>query len=148
MNAQRSFIPEEAAHGRSANAAGPPRILLADDSRGFRALLALALQRERYEVTVVADGLELLAAISHEGARHFDLILADVRMPGAGGFEVLTHLREAGSHIPLVLMTSFGGRDFAEQARARGADASLEKPFDLVDLKATVARLLERAQRQ
>jgi CheY-like chemotaxis protein len=120
-----------------------PRVLLADDDRGLRVLLAAVLEQERCEVTSVANGVELLRALAGQAWAGYDLVISDVHMPGVDGLQALAHLREAGSKVPVILITALGGRDFEEQARALGAAASLEKPFDLVDLRAVVSRVLE-----
>lgn len=51
-----------------------------------------------------------------------------------GGFEVLQALRAAGPEVPVILITAFGGRRVAEEARRRGASGYLEKPFRVLDL--------------
>ncbi len=122
------------------------RILLAEDDREMRRLLASVLRKEGFEVVAVADGNELLSvlasqmSLSHTHATT-DLIISDVRMPGHSGLDVLAGLRRSGWDTPILLITAFGDDETHAHARRLGAAAIMDKPFDLDDLTMAVLNL-------
>jgi DNA-binding NtrC family response regulator len=71
-----------------------------------------------------------------------DLVISDIRMPGASGLDVLATLHSANQPVPVVLMTAFGDRQTHEQALKMGAAALIDKPFELDELLTLANRLL------
>lgn len=129
-----------------------PHVLLAEDDYEHRTLLKSELEREGFQVTAVADGGELLdyleKTILHESygtpsAPTPDIIVSDVRMPGATGIEVLWGLREARWTKPVLLITAFGDEALHERARRLEAEI-LDKPFVLSDLVDAIRSLVEK----
>lgn len=120
-----------------------PRLLLAEDDAAMRNLLALTLGRAGFELTVAASGDEAIDRVADlflaDGAAGFDLIIADVRMPGCTGLDLLACLRHFACRTPVILITAFGNGGTHEQARRLGAFAVLDKPFDLRDLESAAA---------
>lgn len=117
----------------------PTRVLLADDDKDLRKVLALALRQEGYEVVEIHDGNHLrtyLGALLYNKyeADPVDLIISDVRMPGPNGMETLEWLRQAVWSIPVIIITSFGDPEIHAEAHRLGALAVLDKPFDLDEL--------------
>ncbi|MFN2432889.1 MAG: winged helix-turn-helix domain-containing protein, partial [Gemmatimonadota bacterium] len=102
------------------------------------------LEIEGYDVAVAADGMEGL-----ESARTTrpDLVVLDLMLPGLDGFRVLRRLREAGSAVPVLILTARG--DEADKVRGLrlGADDYVTKPFGVLELLARVEALLRRADR-
>src|SRR6516162_4042633 len=121
------------------------RILIAEDDDMTRELLAKVLRRERYEVVEVADGAEALERIAR-GAERFDLVLSDIQMARASGMEILDAVGQIAAPMPVVLITAYAEPGAAMDAIARGAADYLAKPVDVVALRTTVARALERRQ--
>lgn len=117
------------------------RILIAEDDDLTLELLATVLRRDGYDVVPVADGREALDRL-HEGT--FDLVLSDVQMTRASGLEVLNTVTGAFPDTPVVLITAYAEPGAAMDAIASGAADYLAKPVDLVALRTTVARALER----
>lgn len=118
-------------------------VLLAEDDRDLRTLLASALEGEGLRVSIAASGLQLLAAFriaaSHSGPPV--LVISDQRMPDLEGLEALEMVRGSGWSTPFVLISAFGDEQLA--GRAGRADAIfLRKPFELADLRAIVQRLV------
>ena len=74
-----------------------------------------------------------------------DVIVSDERMPGVLGSEVLAGLREAQWPTPFILITGFGDEKTHQEAFRLGASAVFDKPFDLDDLRQTIADVLQRA---
>lgn len=121
----------------------PRRILLAEDNRDMRSLLASALEVEGYEVTQCSDGDQLVDRIVTPSPEiDFDLIISDVRMPGHSGLELLDAGRQLRGFPPMILITAFGSEALHERARHLGAVAVFDKPFDIDDLVDKVAAVL------
>lgn len=123
-----------------------PRILVADDNRAMRELIARSLDGE-HDVLQAEDGHQLLRWIDlsnlHLGSPPlFDLIVSDHRMPGATGMQCLEYMRSRGDSTPLLLITAFGDAAIHRGARSQGACAVLDKPFDLEVLRSIVRAAL------
>jgi CheY-like chemotaxis protein len=118
------------------------RILLADDSVTIQKVIELTFMDEDFAVTAVSNGDEALARLSDVQP---DLVIADVHMPGANGYEVCRRAKASRPGLPVLLLVgTFEPFDEGE-ARAAGADAHLKKPFDSQELLSLVQQLLERA---
>ncbi|APR74865.1 two component, sigma54 specific, transcriptional regulator, Fis family protein [Minicystis rosea] len=124
----------------------PISILLAEDDAEMRALVGMQLREDGYDLVEAQNGVELIRAIHRfeSAMRPIHLIITDVRMPGFSGLEVLEYLRYAGLAVPVIVMTAFG--DARTHADAASLDAALvlDKPFDVDELRAAVARLVPR----
>jgi DNA-binding NtrC family response regulator len=116
------------------------RVLVVDDKENILKLFARILG-DAYEVTSAADGAR---AISLIGAQDFDVIVTDLRMPGADGFEVLRAAKARAPETEVVMMTAYATVQDAVTAMKEGAYDYLQKPFDPDDAVLVVARALER----
>lgn len=124
---------------------GPrPRVLLADDNADMREYVRKLLSTQ-YEVVVVADGEEALAA-AHEQVP--DLVLSDVMMPKLDGFGLLARLREdqRTRSVPIVLLSARAGEESRVEGLEAGVDDYLVKPFSARELMARVKATLETAR--
>jgi DNA-binding NtrC family response regulator len=117
------------------------RILIAEDDDLTRELLAKVLRRERYDVVETTDGGDAIERLRKEP---FDLVLSDIQMARASGMELLTAVIETMPDTPVVLITAYADPGAAMDAISRGAADYLAKPVDIIALRATVARALER----
>ena len=122
---------------------GRARVLLAEDDDELRWLLTDVLKAEGHEVIAVADGAALLAHLGPSllaGRRGTppDIIITDIRMPGASGLQVLEKVRQRSGDLPVVLITAFGDADTKKQAEMLGATALLHKPLDIDALQKVV----------
>ncbi len=120
-----------------------PRVFLAEDDDDLRGALTQFLEAEGYEVLALQDGRALLerlgAALLAEPERDRpDVVLTDVRMPGATGLGVLERIRERGATMPVVLMSAFGDPEMKREAEALGATAFLAKPLDFPALQSVL----------
>ncbi len=122
---------------------GRGAILIAEDEDGIRDSLTQVLTEEGYDVVATADGAAAIAAI---GAREFDVVLSDLRMPGADGLAVLRHAREVAPQTLVLLMTAHATVDTAVDALRGGAQDYLLKPVVFDDLLHKVAMLIEHRQ--
>jgi len=117
-----------------------PRVLVADDKENMLRLLERVLG-ETCDVSVAADGDRALALLA---AQSFDVVLTDIRMPGADGMEVLRRVRHESPSTEVVLMTAHGTVQSAVEAMKQGAYDYLEKPFDPEAAALAVSRAAER----
>lgn len=116
------------------------KLLIADDENGIRIGLEVLLEEEGYSVTTVPDGKTAIEAIRSE---QFDLVISDVRMPGAGGLEILEEIRHMTAGPDMIIMTAYGSVETAIQALKNGARDFLIKPFSNELLKMTIQRALK-----
>jgi two-component system response regulator HydG len=117
-----------------------PRVLVADDKETIVGLLRTVLQAS-CDVTASHDGTHALALAL---AGDFDVVVADIRMPGLDGFALLKELRQAKPDVEVVLMTAFGSVQKAVEAMRDGAFDYLTKPFDPDEALLTIERAAER----
>jgi len=117
-------------------------VLVVDDKENVRALLSRILG-DAYDVTEAEDGQR---AISLLASRAFDVVLTDLKMPGADGFEVLRVAKLRAPDAEVVMMTAYATVEDAVRAMKQGAFDYLQKPFDPDDVSLVVARALERRQ--
>ncbi|AKI99940.1 two component Fis family sigma54 specific transcriptional regulator [Archangium gephyra] len=116
------------------------RVLVVDDKENILKLFARLLG-DTYEVTCAEDGARALALVA---AQEFDVVVSDVRMPGADGFEVLRAVKSRHPDTEVVMMTGYATVPDAVEAMRAGAFDYLQKPF-LPDAPVElVARAMER----
>ena len=128
-----------------ATAASPLRLLVVDDEDSVRAVIAAILRRWGHVVVEVGTGM---AAIDQLERATFDLVCTDLGMPGMTGWEVARQARLIQPQIGVLLVTGWGDQISREEARERGVDEVLSKPFDLAQFKRTVDTLIQRRQWQ
>jgi two-component system nitrogen regulation response regulator NtrX len=116
------------------------RLLVVDDERSIRDVLAQVLGYEGYVVQTAASGGEALNLYRQQP---FDLVLLDVKMQGIDGLDTLTQLRQQDPDARVVMISGHGTISTAVQAVKDGAFDFLEKPLDSDRLLVTVARALE-----
>ncbi|MDD2252587.1 MAG: response regulator [Dehalococcoidales bacterium] len=117
------------------------RILVADDDEMGRRLIEAMLTPKGYEVIMACDGIEALNIARTENP---DLILLDIMMPGMDGYLTLSKIKEDEStaSIPVIMVTAVGYDYNIKLADELGASGYITKPFDLKELRDTVANLL------
>ncbi|MBD1400802.1 response regulator [Pelovirga terrestris] len=122
-----------------------PRVLVAEDDRELRELLALVLENAGYQVCQCSNGEQLLTRLKEQPA--IDLVISDIRMPGLNGLEVLARRNRHLQQIPFICMTAFGDEQTHRKARHLGAAAVIDKPFDLDDMMTLIAHVCLRNER-
>ena len=115
------------------------KILIVDDERAIGDLIELNLSAAGYQCTTVCDGLEALDCIEAEA---YDLILLDIMLPGASGYDIMEYIRPLG--IPVIFITAKHEVKDRVKGLKLGADDYLVKPFDVVELIARVEAVLRR----
>ena len=121
----------------------PPRILVVDDERSMRELLAIVLRREGYEVMLAENGRAAIDFIEREP---IDLLISDIKMPDLSGVEVLRAAKKVDQDILGIMITAFASTDTAVEAMRLGACDYLSKPFDIDLLKMKVREKIENRQ--
>ena len=118
------------------------RVLIVDDEKPICDLIDLNLSAAGYRCSAVQDGMEAIRRIETEP---FDLILLDVMLPGADGYDIMEYIRPLG--IPVIFITArHEVRDRVRGLRL-GADDYLVKPFEIVELLARVENVLRLSGR-
>ena len=115
------------------------KILIVDDEKPICDLIDLNLSASGYQCRTVQDGLEALKLIEEE---NFDLILLDIMLPGAVGYDIMEYIRPMG--IPVIFITAKHEVRDRVKGLKLGADDYLVKPFDVVELVARVEAVLRR----
>jgi two-component system OmpR family response regulator len=118
-----------------------PHILVVDDDREIRDLLARFLERHRMRITAVRDGREA-RRIWNTG--HYHLVVLDLMLPGESGLDLARWMR-AQSDIPIVMLTAMGEETERIIGLELGADDYLAKPFNPRELLARIRAVLRRA---
>ena len=120
------------------------RILIVEDEADIVFGLQEDLRRQGYETSLAADGAE---AIHRGTSEAWDLILLDVMLPHASGFDVCAAIRQAGVQTPVILLTARTREADKEQGLDAGADDYVTKPFSLRELRARIRAQLRRSNR-
>lgn len=109
------------------------RILVVDDDPEIRSTLKKLLERSGHEIVIAADGRGAETALSQTS---FDLMVTDIVMPDQDGLEVIRITRVAHPELPIIAISG-GGRlrtgNYLRLAKAMGAVAAIEKPFEFDD---------------
>lgn len=119
------------------------RILIAEDDPNIRLGLVATLESEGYRVTAASDGAQALKLFGQE---KFDLVLLDVMMPKASGYDVCRDLRARGARLPVLFLTAKGEEVDKVVGLKLGADDYVTKPFGVHELLARVEALLRRSR--
>jgi DNA-binding NarL/FixJ family response regulator len=122
-------------------------ILCIEDDPDTAELIQEVLHEENYKVTLAANGMEGLEALSFPP----DLVLCDIDMPELSGLELFKRARASGklpSKIPFIFITAFGHRSMQLEARRLGCDDYITKPLDFELLIEIIRHRLRRGQEQ
>lgn len=105
------------------------KVLVVDDSPTIRNLVSFCMEQQGFEVTTAVDGLHALDEIK---LQRFDVIITDINMPNMTGTQLIKALRaaEATKYTPILVLTILNSREKKDEAKAAGATAWLEKPFE------------------
>ncbi len=121
----------------------PARILVVDDERSIREMLAIVLRREGYEVLLAENGRAAIDTLEREPV---DLLISDIKMPDLSGVEVLRAAKAIDRDILGIMITAFASTETAIEAMRLGACDYLSKPFDIDLLKMKVREKIENRQ--
>ena len=119
----------------------PKRLLVVDDDADMRLTLKLALEIAGYVVEVAANGRE---AVARQRESPCDVLITDIFMPDADGFEAIDAFRKQFPRTRIIVVSGgaqFTKRNYLPDAQLIGADATLQKPFDVDVLLRTLQQL-------
>jgi excisionase family DNA binding protein len=119
--------------------AGRPRVLVVDDEASIRELLSKTLALAEYEVDTAPDGR---AAIERLRLGNYDLLIADLKMPGLDGLSLIREAKRLKSDLPVIIITGFSTESSAIEAVNLGVAGYLTKPFRVPQVLAAAARAL------
>jgi putative two-component system response regulator len=117
------------------------RILVVDDEPNIRRLLNRYLARLGYEVQTAGSVAEAMGLLRRD---RFDLVLTDLRLPGASGLDLLVEVRARAPGTRMILMSAHADVYAASTAIERGVDQLIVKPFELEDLRARIGESVSR----
>jgi len=118
------------------------RILLVEDEKPVASLVKRCLESNQYAVDVAYDGEHAQSLVDEAD---FDLVILDLALPKADGFEVLNHLRTQKPSLPVLIMSGWAEVEDRMKGLDLGASDYLAKPFSLGELSAHVRALLRRS---
>jgi len=119
----------------------PQNLLLVEDDDAIADALRLHLEQAGYRLHREADGRLAMAAIDRQ---RWDLVLLDLMLPGADGWEVCRHLRARHPDVPVIMLSARSAEAHRVLGLELGADDYLAKPFSMLELVARVRALLRR----
>ena len=118
-------------------------ILVVEDDKNTRKLLSAILSNNGYNVLTATDGEDALSVLEHS---HVDLMVIDVMMPKMDGYELTATLRDAGSQIPMLMLSAKQQVADIKQGFLVGIDDYLTKPFDFEELLLRIKALMRRSK--
>src|SRR2546425_9991055 len=131
--------PAPAAPVRPATGTTRPRVLVVDDEASIRDLLAKTLALAEYDVDVAPDGR---TALERMRLYPYDLLIADLKMPGMDGLAVIREAKRYKADLPVIIITGFSTESSAIEAVNLGVAGYLTKPFRVPQVLAAAAKAL------
>ena len=120
------------------------RILVIDDELDMLMLLRMIIEENTdCEVETTNNPSEGLKMVNE---KDYNLVIADLKMPGMDGMEVFEELKEMKPDIPVIIITAYGSLEIAEEARNKGVADFITKPFRKDTILFTMDRVLEIAR--
>jgi len=124
---------------RPTTGATRPRVLVVDDEASIRDLLAKTLALAEYDVDVAPDGR---SALERMRMYPYDLLIADLKMPGMDGLTVIREAKRYKADLPVIIITGFSTESSAIEAVNLGVAGYLTKPFRVPQVLAAAAKAL------
>jgi excisionase family DNA binding protein len=124
---------------RPSGASGRPRILVVDDEASIRDLLSKTLALAEYDVDVAPDGR---SALERMRMYPYDLLIADLKMPGIDGLTVIREAKRYKADLPVIIITGFSTESSAIEAVNLGVAGYLTKPFRVPQVLSAAAKAL------
>jgi len=119
------------------------QLLLVEDDDAIAQALRLHLEEAGYRLHREADGRHAMAAIDRQ---RWDLVLLDLMLPGADGWEVCHHLRARHAGVPVIMLSARSAEAHRVLGLELGADDYLAKPFSMLELVARIRALFRRIE--
>lgn len=125
----------------SVNLAGQKKIMIVEDDEVMLKLVERILSKEGYSIEIANNGKEAIEKLTHN---HFDLVITDVMMPYANGFEIISRIKSSqnGAQTAVIIISSLNNEDSIMEGFELGANDFLRKPIMIGELMIRVKRLL------
>jgi len=126
----------------------PEKLLIVDDEPDMLKLLSMIIREKTpYEVTTTNNPLEALDFVKKGG---FDIVIADLKMPGLDGIELLDAVKRVDQDIPVIIITAYGTVESAAETIEKGGFDFITKPFRKEQILMTIDKALKwlRLQRE
>ena len=120
-------------------------ILLVEDEKKIAETLKKGLEEQHYQVDLAYDGN---IAQKLFDSKNYDIVIADINLPGQNGYELLKHIRVVNHQVPVLMLTALGSTEDKIEGFNTGADDYIVKPFDFAELVVRIRALLKRSQHQ
>ncbi len=120
-------------------------ILLVEDEKKIAETLKKGLEEQHYQVDLAYDGN---IAQKLFDSKNYDIVIADINLPGQNGYELLKHIRVVNQQVPVLMLTALGSTEDKIEGFNTGADDYIVKPFDFAELVVRIRALLKRSQHQ
>lgn len=117
------------------------KILVVEDEVSMRELLTMLLESEGYAVHAATDGSEGMSFLNDD---IYDLVITDLKMPGASGFDILKKTREVAPETLVIMITAFGTVEGGIEAMKRGAYDYINKPFKIDEIRMIVRNAVDK----
>jgi chemosensory pili system protein ChpA (sensor histidine kinase/response regulator) len=129
------------AKAAAATTAGPPLVMIVDDSLTVRKITSRTLTREGFDVITAKDGVDALQLLADQTP---DVILLDIEMPRMDGFEFTKTIKgdPKHAHIPIIMITSRTAEKHRNRAKELGVDLYLGKPYQEEELIRNLREML------
>lgn len=114
------------------------RILLVDDIQDLLDVIGMLLEMDGHELRYAMNYTDALALVESEP---FDLVISDYRMPRMHGLYLLDMIKDIKPDLPVVIMTAYGSDDMLSEAKRKGVDMVLSKPFSHNELTDCIRKL-------
>lgn len=118
-------------------------ILVVEDDKNLRRLMAVVLKQNDYDVTTSTCGEEALEILGHT---HVDLVVSDIMMPGMDGFALTESIRVTNPYLPILIVTAKEHIDDKKRGFKLGTDDYMVKPIDMDELILRISALLRRSR--
>lgn len=119
----------------------PEKLLIVDDEPDMLKLLSMIIREKTpYEVTTTNNPLEALDFVSKGG---FDIVIADLKMPGLDGIELLDAVKRVDQDIPVIIITAYGTVESAAETIEKGGFDFITKPFRKEQILMTIDKALK-----
>ena len=132
-------VPAAGSSDRAQSRDGRSRVLVVDDESSIRELLQKTLALAEYEVDTAPDGR---AALERLRLANYDLLIADLKMPGMDGLTLIREAKRLKADLPVIIITGFSTESSAIEAVNLGVAGYLTKPFRVPQVLAAAARAL------
>jgi len=121
------------------------KILVIDDSKTMRRIISNTIHRigvPKDNIHEAEDGVFAMSKLKELGFEHFDVILTDINMPNMNGFQVIENIRKVNKEVPIITITTEGGRVEILKALKLGSSNYIVKPFTPQVLKEKLEKII------